>query len=240
MSEPSPFFPVVPEPAGLVFAWLSLVLLLGLLSAAAYFDLRYLRVPKAVSLTTLALGLIGNMVRGGWLGGTGHDGWLLQSGVGLGILDGLLFSLAGFAFGFGLFFALWLLGLAGGGDVKLFAAVGAWVGPEWALFILIGTIVFVALLSAVQLTYRLVTGGAARTIQEHSMRSGRPRSQQWQPGVRHVPKRRLTGYSLPLALSTAVVLLWVWRAELRHGWFPSRSTAETIALQPASSDRNQP
>jgi prepilin peptidase CpaA len=42
---------------------------------------------------------------------------------------GILQSLAGFAVGFAIPFVLFVLGAVGGGDVKLLAAVGAWVGP---------------------------------------------------------------------------------------------------------------
>src|SRR5437773_1063833 len=42
-------------------------------------------------------------------------------------------ALAGLAVGFGLTFIMFAMGAIGGGDVKLMAAVGAWVGPFAAL-----------------------------------------------------------------------------------------------------------
>ncbi|WP_147819688.1 A24 family peptidase [Salidesulfovibrio onnuriiensis] len=48
-------------------------------------------------------------------------------------LDGLLFSLAGFGLGLGVMLVPFLLGLMGAGDVKLMAAVGAWLGINTAL-----------------------------------------------------------------------------------------------------------
>ena len=43
--------------------------------------------------------------------------------------DALSASLLGCVLGFGLFIAFWPMGVLGAGDVKLFAAIGAWLGP---------------------------------------------------------------------------------------------------------------
>src|SRR5262249_137668 len=144
-----PFFP--PEP---VFAWAFCAVLVLLTGLACYTDLRRLTIPKSLTLTALALGLLMNLVRGAWLGATAEAVWTLGAHGGLvGALDALLFSLAGFAVGFGLFFLMWVLGTCGGGDVKLFAALGAWVGPYLALFVLIGTLFCVVLFSIVRLAW---------------------------------------------------------------------------------------
>src|SRR5262249_6400200 len=138
--EPSMHPAFFPGPA---FAWVYFLVLMSLLAVASYTDLRRLTIPKWVSLTVLALGLVVNVVRGAWLGSAGLAGWVLDGGgVGLGLLDGLLFALAGFALGFVLFFVLWLLGTVGGGDVKLFAALGAWIGPGLTVAVLAGTVLF--------------------------------------------------------------------------------------------------
>ena len=161
------FFP------GPMFGWAFSAVLFGLLAVAAYQDLKRVIVPKWITLPTLALGILFNLVRGGWVEASGGGVW-----------SGFLFALAGFGTGFGLFLLMWLLGTCGGGDVKLFAALGAWVGPLLCVFILGCTIILVVL----QLVTLAVAG-------------------------RKVNKRRLT-YSLPAALVTVVVLLWVFRGEL--------------------------
>src|SRR5438270_8400 len=76
-----------------------------------------------------------------------------------GALDGLLFALAGFGLGFALFFVLWVLGACGGGDVKLFAALGAWVGPALAVGVLAGTVVVLAAAVAARAVWTLLTRG---------------------------------------------------------------------------------
>src|SRR4051812_48412648 len=99
------------------FAWSFLSVLLALLSVAAYQDVKRMVIPKWVTLPMLALGFVMNVVRGAWVEGSG-------GGAG----EGFLFALAGFGTGLGLFLSMWMLGTCGGGDVKLFAALGAWAG----------------------------------------------------------------------------------------------------------------
>src|SRR4051812_3196431 len=131
----SAFFP---DP---LFGWAFVAALFALLAVAAWNDLRALVIPKQLTLPALALGLLFNVARGAWLGADGHAAWVLgEGGPAAGALDGLLFALAGFAVAFGLFFLFWFLGVCGGGDVKLFAALGAWVGPRYVLYVLIVSI----------------------------------------------------------------------------------------------------
>ncbi len=48
----------------------------------------------------------------------------------MGALDGFLFALVGSLVGFAFFAILFALGTCGGGDVKLFTAIGAWLGRQ--------------------------------------------------------------------------------------------------------------
>lgn len=179
-----------PEP---LFGWAFYGTLASLTLAAAWFDWKSLTIPKPVVFAMLGLGLAFNLARGAWLGARGLPGaWFGWTGVAGGLGEGLCFALAGFAVGFGLFFALWILGTCGGGDVKLFAALGAWLGPLWTLYILLGTYV-VVLVGYVGLGWLL-----------HVARHGRKERQQQ------------IAYSFPVALATIVILLWVCRGEL--GW----------------------
>jgi prepilin peptidase CpaA len=88
------------------FAWWPTVIVLAV---ATFTDLRNRRIPNWLVLPFLPLGIAVS----GWL-----HGWhgVLQSLEGMGV--GLLI--------FGIFF---LMGGMGAGDVKLCAAIGAWIGP---------------------------------------------------------------------------------------------------------------
>jgi Flp pilus assembly protein protease CpaA len=188
MERAMPAMPFYPDP---LFGWIFYLTLAGLLAWAAYVDWRLLTIPKPIVFITLGLGLALNLARGLGLGRQGWPGTLLGwTGAFGGAADGLLFAVAGFAVGFLLFFALWLLGTCGGGDVKLFAALGAWLGPLWTIYILIGSYLII------------LFGFVLLGWLSHVARRGlKPRKQQ-------------IAYSFPVALAVLVILLWTCRAEL--------------------------
>src|SRR5438876_3623396 len=155
MSVSHPFFP---DP---VLAWIFCV---------ALPDLRRMVIPKTLTLLALALGIAMNLVRGAWMGASGHEVWILgQREAWLGALDGFLFTLAGFAAGFSLFLVMYVLGTCGGGDVKLFAALGAWIGPGLVIPVLLGTIVLVIVLSVLRLAAGLLASGFRPTLKNYSL-----------------------------------------------------------------------
>lgn len=94
---------------------------IALVSVALWTDVRRRLIPNVLTLPAIAAGLLINALGDGWLGAA-------LSGIGL-VVGGLLFLLP------------FALGKMGGGDVKLMAAIGAWVGPL--------AIISVALYSAV-------------------------------------------------------------------------------------------
>ena len=197
----SAFFP---DP---IFGWAFYTVLMALLAVATYTDLRALIIPKQLTLSLLGLGLVANLVRGAWLGGEGIAVWLFgENGSWLGAVDGLLFSLAGFALGFAIFFVLWIMGACGGGDLKLFAALAAWLGPSMSVMVLIGTLVLVFALSAVRLVARTSSKGVFAAVRS---------AQGPGSGRRPIAKSRLVSYALPVAVATALVVLWVLRVDLR-------------------------
>ncbi len=200
-----PFFP------GPVFGWIYVAILVAILGTAAGTDLRSFRVPKWLTVPALGLGVVVNVVRGAWLGSQGLAAWSLGAhGAWVGGLDGLLFSLAGFAVGFGLFLLMWILGVCGGGDVKLFAALGAWVGPALALCVLAVSVGVVLVLVFGRLAVSLVAGDWTKVQGKLLRGQARPRGGRGQPQ----PKSRLLGFSLPLAVAATVVLLWAFRVDL--------------------------
>jgi prepilin peptidase CpaA len=199
---PDPFFP---DPT---FGWAYFASLLVILAVAAYCDLRYMIIPKPLTLGLLALGLVFNVVRGALVGATGGAMFYLgKNGGWVGALDGLLFALSGFGLGLVVFLLMWILGTCGGGDVKLFAALGAWLGPMTAMFVLAGTLVLVCVTIVVRPLANLLLGKKSRSPQWFN-------PTKLTVGTGKTPKQRTLTYSLPVALSTALVLLWMGRFDL--------------------------
>lgn len=113
-----------------------LVLIL-LLTVAAVADLKYGRIPNAITYPALAIGVIGHTLAGG-LTGTETDG-------------GLAGSLAGLAVGFLPLLVAWAAGGIGGGDAKIMAAIGALMGWQFAL-----TTLFYGLIAAAIMAFAIM------------------------------------------------------------------------------------
>jgi Flp pilus assembly protein protease CpaA len=206
---PRPFFP-----DSVVLAWAFYLALVSITVVATYTDLRYLQIPKWLTLPALALGVLFNIVLGAWTGAEVMRGRFLFGGEGgfTGALDGLMLSVTGCLTGFGLFFVMFVLGTCRGGDVKLFAAVGAWVGPILALIVLIGTVVAVVVMGVAHLAWNMATHGFGRTYKDYTLRGAAK-----QRGKKNEPKTtraRLTAYSPAVAISAAVVLFVMFRSQL--------------------------
>lgn len=197
-----------------VFGWTFYAVLLGFLVVASYTDLRWITIPKWLTVSMFGLGVLINLARGLWFGLQGQEVWYLPAGAGWGLLDGLLFALAGFAVSFAIFFVLWILGAVGGGDLKLFAALGAWVGPTYVVLLLLGAGSVVILLTAYFMVRKFFRKGAQRTIfgWKRSLPASGKGAKKGFAGLQ--PKDRHITYSLPVAIATAIMLLWFFRAEL--------------------------
>jgi len=91
------------------YALLQLAPMLAACATAAVVDARARRIPNWLTLPLIASGMLVSMTGAGLL--TAGQAWL------------------GLAIGFTLPFVMLLLGAMGGGDVKLLAGVGAWMGP---------------------------------------------------------------------------------------------------------------
>jgi len=179
----TPFFPT------LVFAALFAVVLMGGMIWASWWDYTTMKVPKKVTMSLLAAGVVMNVARGVWLGSIGITTWYFEAGPVLGGLDGFLFSLSGLLIGFTLFTVMWIMGVAGGGDVKLATALGAWVGPKYLFFVLLTGLPVVMVLTLLKI-------GAAVTV-------GKPATA---GGPNMGGGKRILSYSLPLTIAVAIML----------------------------------
>lgn len=99
-------------------SWL-VIILLGVVTAAAVLDFRTRRIPNWLTFPSLALALVLQFVFHG----------------GAGLLQGFL----GLAVGAGLFLLPFALGGMGAGDVKLMGVAGAFLGPAGALWAVLFT-----------------------------------------------------------------------------------------------------
>jgi prepilin peptidase CpaA len=153
------------------------------MAAAAATDWRLRRIPNWLTVPTALCGLAYHTF---W-----PHGW------------GPLASLGGFALGFAILLLPWLLGGGGMGDVKLLAALGAWLGPLLTLvaFALGGCLATAWILVA--LTYSALTKGIGKTGRRFrgALRPSSPKRLKRSP--RGVP------FAVPMALGTWLLLAWL-------------------------------
>lgn len=103
--------------------------------SACVTDLRWRRIPNLLTFGAAATALVFYSVTRG--------------------LPGLGFSAAGFAVGLAIFLPLFAVRGLGGGDVKLMAALGAWIGP--------GSVLWLAALAAIAGgVFALIVAAASR------------------------------------------------------------------------------
>jgi Flp pilus assembly protein protease CpaA len=98
--------------------------------------------------------------------------------------------------------------MVGGGDVKLLAAIGAWVGLSFSLFwVWMGSVLVLLLWTLARVLRQAFSPrGLRRTVEALKNPAGRP-------GDKKPPRVRVT-YSVPIAVATILVLLWMHRVEL--------------------------
>lgn len=156
--------------------------------AASALDVTTRRVPNALTIGAAAAGLAAQAIAGG------------AAGLGM--------AAAGCATGLALLLPWFALGGMGGGDVKLLAAFGAWLGPAgttWAAF-------YAALLGGV---LALVVAARHGYLRRAFGNLGAMLLQWRLTGVRPIPRLTLAdadaprlAYALPLTIG-AVIVAWL-------------------------------
>lgn len=114
------------------------VLLLVLILASGFCDLKERKIPNKITFTGIVIGILFNLVTGGWAG-------LFQAILGL------------FA-GLAIFFVPFAMGGMGAGDVKLMGAIGALMGWQFSVM----TAVYSALIGGVMVLGYLIFKGTLR------------------------------------------------------------------------------
>lgn len=116
-------------------------LLLLLVAASGFFDLKERKIPNKITFTGILIGILFNIITGGWMG-------LLQSILGM------------FA-GLTIFFLPFVMGGMGAGDVKLMGAIGALMGWQFSVM----TALYSAIVGGIMvLIYLLYTGRLRETM----------------------------------------------------------------------------
>jgi len=173
----------------------ALWVMLSMLSIAAVSDFRTGLIPNSVVAWGAAAGVVAQLSTA--LLGEASLGLVLQR-VGLGFVLGLALPLV-----------LWGFGALGGGDVKLFAAIGVCVGPFPVLAIQLWAHVVALLIVPVQL---LRSGNLLVTLQ----RSGRVLHNACVPKRLRKPIDPASFTSLRFA--PAILLAAVWVCVLEESW----------------------
>jgi prepilin peptidase CpaA len=165
--------------------WVALPLI-ALVALAAWADVRARRIPNVLTGPALLLGLIAHLAVGGWSGfQTSFAGMLIAGAI---LLPG------------------WLMRWMGAGDVKLMAAVGAWLAWPGALA---GVLASLAAGGAVALVYairhRVLLPAVFGVVTLGAWTLARGMRAQGPPPV-------MTGVRFPFALAVlagSVFALWV-------------------------------
>jgi prepilin peptidase CpaA len=163
------------------FAWWPVLIVVAM---ATITDLRSRRIPNWLVFPFLAAGVAASGILEGW------------RGVGQ--------SMMGFGVGVVLFGVLFWMGGMGAGDVKLAAAIGAWVGPSQLFFALVVTAIIGGLMAVVW----AIAGGFFSDLLKGSgnLIFGRKKSEA-KPGEELVldnPKTRKMPYAPAIALGTLI------------------------------------
>ena len=171
-----------------------IVPLFGMLLYAATVDILSRRIPNWLSFSMILSGLVGSYMAHSYV--SPGDAWL------------------GLLTGFGLAFILFGLNAIGGGDVKLFAGVGAWLGPEMVFWIFIAETVIGLLLVLSMAIWQ----GRLRVLFRNSAVLAINLAHVGDVGLDHASEtgascksvNKPLPYAVPILLATVLVVLRTW------------------------------
>ena len=167
-----------------------LVFLAGLLvytCVTAWTDFRYRKIYNNTTVTMWVAGWVYQAVFFQWSG----------------ILDGL----TGFAFGFGLFFVLWMIGSACGGDAKLMGALSVWLGRSLTLKVILASLILVVVGTLCLLVVGVYQQGWKKTRASYVPAEPAKGNVSAAELSESRSGRRVMAFALPVALATWSVLV---------------------------------
>lgn len=161
---------------------------------AGAIDARTFRVPNWLTVPVLLSGLIYHAITGGGAG--------LQA------------SLLGAICGFGVILVLYLVGGMGAGDVKLMAAIGAWLQTAATLQVFVVAALLMGLYSVVMLVWQRRLGDGVRMAQDAMLKIGTIGKHDGGEDRVEVRLKRGEGYTRLIPFATLVMLavigLTIW------------------------------
>lgn len=193
------------------YAWLYIVGVAGMTLIALVTDLKARRIPNWLTVPMF------------------FAGWIYQAAFfgGAGLLD----ALAGFALGFGMLFALWLMAGGGAGDAKLMEALSVWLGFMPTVAVIVVSTAFIAVFHVGTILYRFFTRGY-RAVRKDIERDRKDREAGKEVAARG---RLILPYAVPLGLATWLVI--GWEASLaKHA--PFKPVKPAVAQAPLNTQRS--
>jgi prepilin peptidase CpaA len=174
------------------FAWWPTLIVLAV---ATFTDLRSRRIPNWLVFPFLLLGILVSPWRPDW--NPGPQGFALH-GFGW---HGVAQSFEGFGLGFLIFGFLYFFAGMGAGDVKLCAAIGAWIGPAQMGFAAVYTAMAGGVIILCWAAVALVRDRFARIRKRSSVSAEGGPIQEREPVLQNLLKRKMA-YAPAIAVGT--------------------------------------
>jgi len=170
------------------------VIVVAFTAVAAVTDFRTKRLPNWLTVPCFATGLVFHAALGAYHGGL------------TGAWQALLWSLGGFAVGFGILLGLWLIGGGGAGDVKLMGALGAWLGWKGTMYVFVISTCLVMVFAMLSLASQMIGRGMGFVRRRYLTPLDGSAKTSDEARVAMKTRRRLLPYGVPVALATWAVL----------------------------------
>ena len=97
-------------------------------------DIRFMKIPNVLTIPSIIMGVVGHTIHAGF--------------------SGLSESIIGLTVSFIIMFILYVFGVVGAGDVKLFGGIGAWTGAWFSIHTIVYSLLYAGIVSVFILCIR--------------------------------------------------------------------------------------